>query len=162
MMVADLTNTATMLNIRHIAGEYAMAENKTQTTSADVTAFIEGVADETQRADAHKIAEIMARLSGEPAKLWGPSIIGFGAYHYKYDSGREGDSLRIGFSPRKGQTVLYLIDGYAGKEAQLARLGKHKLGKSCLYIKRLSDVDMSVLEDMITSSLAYMAAKYPD
>ncbi len=138
-----------------------MAENKTQATSADVTAFIDGVADETQRADAHEIAAMMARLSGAPAKMWGPSIIGFGSYHYKYDSGREGDSLRIGFSPRKGQTVLYLIDGYAGKEAQLARLGKHKLGKSCLYIKRLSDVDVGVLEEMVVETLAYMADKYP-
>jgi hypothetical protein len=138
-----------------------MAENKTQATSADVTAFIDAVADETQRADAHAIAAMMARLSGEPPKMWGPSIIGFGSYRYKYDSGREGDSLRIGFSPRKGQTVLYLIDGYAGKEAQLARLGKHKLGKSCLYIKRLSDVDMVVLEEMVVETLAYMAKTYP-
>jgi hypothetical protein len=138
-----------------------MAENKTQAHDGDVTAFINGVADEGQRADAHAIAAMMTRLSGEPPKMWGPSIIGFGSYHYKYDSGREGDSLRIGFSPRKGQTVLYLIDGYAGKEAQLARLGKHKLGKSCLYIKRLSDVDTSVLEEMVVGSLAYMAEKYP-
>ena len=138
-----------------------MAENKTQATSADVTAFIDGVADETQRADAHEIAAMMARLSGASPKMWGPSIIGFGSYHYKYDSGREGDSLRIGFSPRKGQTVLYLIDGYAGKEAQLARLGKHKLGKSCLYIKRLSDVDVGVLEEMVVETLAYMAKTYP-
>ena len=139
-----------------------MAENKTQATSTDVTSFIEGVADETQRADAQVIAAMMARLSGEPPKMWGPSIIGFGSYHYKYDSGREGDSLRVGFSPRKGQTVLYLIDGYAGKEAQLARLGKHKLGKSCLYIKRLSDVDMVVLEEMVAETLGYMAKTYPD
>ena len=139
-----------------------MAENKTQATGADVTAFIDGVADETQRADAHEIAAMMARLSGAPPKMWGPSIIGFGSYHYKYDSGREGDSLRVGFSPRKGQTVLYLIDGYAGKEAQLARLGKHKLGKSCLYIKRLSDVDMVVLEEMVAETLGYMAKTYPD
>lgn len=139
-----------------------MAPNKTVATSADVTAFIDAVADETQRADAHVIAAMMARLSGAPAKMWGPSIIGFGRYHYKYDSGREGDSLRIGFSPRKGQTVLYLIDGYAGKDAQLARLGKHKLGKSCLYIKRLSDVDMVVLEEMVVETLSYMAKTYPD
>lgn len=138
-----------------------MAENKTQATSADVTAFIDDVADEAQRADAHTICAMMERLSGAPAKMWGPSIIGFGSYHYKYDSGREGDSLRIGFSPRKGQTVLYLIDGYAGKVAQLARLGKHKLGKSCLYIKRLSDVDVGVLEEMVVETLAYMAKTYP-
>ena len=139
-----------------------MAENKTQATDADVTAFIERVTDETQRADAHVIAAMMARLSGEPPKMWGPSIIGFGRYHYKYDSGREGNSPRIGFSPRKGQTVLYLTDGYADKEAQLARLGKHKLGKSCLYIKRLSDVDMAVLEEMVIETLAYVAQTYPE
>jgi Domain of unknown function (DU1801) len=138
-----------------------MAENKTQAHDGDVTAFINGVADEGQRADAHAIAAMMTRLSGAPPKMWGPSIIGFGSYHYKYDSGREGDSLRIGFSPRKGQTVLYLIDGYAGKEAQLARLGKHKLGKSCLYIKRLSDVDATVLEEMVRASVGYMAEAYP-
>ena len=139
-----------------------MAENKTQATSADVTAFIDGVADETQRADAHAIAAMMARLSGEPAKMWGPSIIGFGSYHYKYDSGREGDSLRIGFSPRKGQTVLYLPGTISGQADLLARLGKHKEGKGCLYIKRLSDVDATVLEEMVRASVGYMAQTYPD
>jgi Domain of unknown function (DU1801) len=139
-----------------------MAPNKTQATSADVTAFIDAVANEIQRADAHAIAAMMTRLSGEPPKMWGPSIIGFGSYHYKYDSGREGTSPRIGFSPRKGQTVIYLVDGYNDRAEQLARLGKHKTGKSCLYIKRLSDVDVGVLEDMMVGSLAYMADAYPD
>jgi Domain of unknown function (DU1801) len=139
-----------------------MAANKTVATSADVTAFIDAVADETQRADAHAIAAMMARLSGAPAKIWGPSIIGFGVYHYKYDSGREGDSLRIGFSPRKGQTVLYLPGTISGQADLLSRLGKHKEGKGCLYIKRLNDIDTGVLEEMITGSLAYVAAKYPD
>ena len=138
-----------------------MAENKTQAHGGDVTAFIEAVADEKQRADAHAITAMMTRLSGEPPKMWGPSIIGFGQYHYKYDSGREGDSLRIGFSPRKGQTVLYMMDGYDDREEHLARLGKHKIGKSCLYIKRLSDVDMAVLEEMAAGSLDYMAKQYP-
>jgi Domain of unknown function (DU1801) len=139
-----------------------MAENKTQATDGDVTAFIEGVADDGQRADAHGIAEMMARLSGAPAKMWGPSIIGFGSYHYKYDSGREGDTLRIGFSPRKGQTVLYLPGTISGQSDLLARLGKHKEGKGCLYIKRLSDVDMAVLEEMVRASIGYMAEIYPD
>ena len=138
-----------------------MAENKTQATSVDVTAFIEAVADETQRADGHAIAAMMARLSGEPPKMWGPSIIGFGSYHYKYDSGREGDSLRIGFSPRKGQTVLYLPGTISGQADLLARLGKHKEGKGCLYIKRLSDVDIAVLEEMVRASVGYMAEAYP-
>jgi hypothetical protein len=143
-------------------GRISMAENKTQATDGDVTAFIEGVADEAQRADAHRIAEMMARLSGAPAKMWGPSIIGFGSYHYKYDSGREGDTLRIGFSPRKGQTVLYLPGTISGQADLLARLGKHKEGKGCLYIKRLADVDVAVLEEMVVGSLHYMAEKYPD
>jgi Domain of unknown function (DU1801) len=142
-------------------GRITVAENKTQATSADVTAFIDGVADETQRADAHAIAAMMARLSGAPPKMWGPSIIGFGSYHYKYDSGREGDSLRIGFSPRKGQTVLYLPGTIPSQTDLLARLGKHKEGKGCLYIKRLSDVDATVLEEMVRASVGYMAEAYP-
>ena len=138
-----------------------MAANKTQETDADVAAFVAGVADPIQRADAGTLIGIMTKASGHPPKMWGPSIIGFGSYHYKYDSGREGDSLRIGFSPRKGQTVLYLVDGYSNRADQLARLGKHKTGKSCLYIKRLSDIDTDVLGEMIAGSLAYMDAKYP-
>ncbi|MEN9392261.1 MAG: hypothetical protein RLZZ104_604, partial [Pseudomonadota bacterium] len=90
------------------------------------------------------------------------SIIGFGRYHYRYDSGREGEMCRIGFSPRKGQTVLYLIDGFKGHAELMAKLGKHKTGKSCLYVKRLSDIDLGVLEDICRCSLAYMAAKYPE
>jgi hypothetical protein len=143
-------------------GRISMAENKTQATEAEVTAFIAGVADETRRADAHIIAEMMARLSGAPAKMWGPSIIGFGRYHYKYDSGREGDTLRIGFSPRKGQTVLYLPGIISGQADLRARLGKHKEGKGCLYIKRLADVDAAVLEEMMVASIRYMAERYPD
>lgn len=135
--------------------------NKTLETDTDVAAFVANVPDERQRADAAILIDMMTRLSGHPPKLWGPTIIGFGSYHYRYDSGREGDSLRIGFSPRKGQTVVYMMDGYQDQGALLARLGKHKLGKSCLYIKRLSDIDQQVLEAMIVQSLAYMDAKYP-
>ncbi len=138
-----------------------MTANKTVETDADVTAFIAGVVDAGQRTDAETLIALLSRLSGHPPKLWGPSIIGFGSYHYRYDSGREGDSLRVGFSPRKGQTVLYLIDGYDGQADRLARLGKHKVGKSCLYIKRLSDIDQTVLAEMVEASLAYMEAKYP-
>ena len=138
-----------------------MAENKMQAHDGDVTAFIEAVADEKQRADAHVIAMMMARLSGEPPKMWGPSIIGFGHYHYKYDSGREGDSLRIGFSPRKGQTVLYLPGSISRQTNLLARLGKHKQGKGCLYIKRLADVDAGVLEALVRASVDYMDEAYP-
>jgi hypothetical protein len=139
----------------------AKTENKTKPEARSVADFVAGVADPAQRQDAETLCAMMERLSGEPATMWGPSIIGFGQYHYRYDSGREGDMCRIGFSPRKGQTVVYLVDGYEGKEAQLARLGKHKTGKACLYLKRLSDVDSQVLEDMCAASLDYMNAKYP-
>ena len=139
----------------------AKTDNKTKETAASVDAYIAAVADPNQRADAEKICALMQRLSGEPAKMWGPSIIGFGSYHYRYDSGREGEMCRIGFSPRKGQTVLYLIDGFEGQPELMARLGKHKTGKSCLYVKRLSDIDEAVLEDLCVRSLKYMAAKYP-
>jgi hypothetical protein len=138
------------------------AENKTQATVTRVEDFITGIADENQRADARSLIAMMTRLSGEPATMWGPSIIGFGRYRYRYDSGREGEMCRIGFSPRKGQTVLYLIDGFEGHAELMAKLGKHKTGKSCLYVNRLSDIDLVVLEDMCRSSLAYMAAKYPE
>jgi Domain of unknown function (DU1801) len=139
----------------------AKTENKTKPTPISAGAYIDAVADERQRDDARKIAAMMARLTGEPATMWGPSIVGFGSYHYKYDSGREGDMCRIGFSPRKGQTVVYVVDGYANKDDLLAKLGKHKTGQSCLYIKKLADVDESVLEEICTRSLAWMDEKYP-
>lgn len=139
----------------------AKSENKTKATEVSVDAFIAAVADPNQRADAEMICALMKRLSGEPATMWGPTIIGFGRYHYRYDSGREGEMCRIGFSPRKGQSVLYLIDGFEGHAELMARLGKHKTGKSCLYVKRLSDIDETVLEEICVRSLQYMAAKYP-
>jgi Domain of unknown function (DU1801) len=140
----------------------AESEIKTKPTTVSVSEFIDGVADERQRADAHKIAAMMQRLTGHAPKMWGPSIIGFGSYHYKYESGREGDMCRIGFSPRKGNTVLYFVDGFLGHSELMAKLGKHKIGKSCLYIKRLSDVDETVLEQMCVESLKWMAQKYPE
>jgi Domain of unknown function (DU1801) len=139
----------------------AKSETKTKPTEISPATFIEAVADQCQRDDARKIAAMMGRLSGEPAKMWGPSIIGFGSYHYRYDSGREGDMCRIGFSPRKGQTVVYLVDGYADKDDLLAKLGKHKTGKACLYIKKLADVDESVLEEICFRSLEHMDREYP-
>jgi Domain of unknown function (DU1801) len=137
-------------------------ENKTKPTEIGVNAFIEAVTDERQRAEARKIAAMMERLSGYQAKMWGPSIIGFGSYHYNYESGREGEMCRIGFSPRKGNIVLYLVDGFLGHGELLAKLGKHKTGKSCLYIRRLLDVDETVLEQLCVESLKWMAQKYPD
>jgi Domain of unknown function (DU1801) len=137
-------------------------ELKTKATPDSVNDFIETIADERQRADAKSITTMMERLSGHPAKMWGPSIIGFGQYHYKYDSGHEGDVARIGFSPRKANIVLYLVDGFDGHAGLLAKLGKHKTGKSCLYIKRLSDIDEAVLEQLCLESLKWMAQKYPE
>lgn len=140
----------------------AKSGNKTVETSVDPEAFVSAVADPEQQSDARKLVSLMSRLSGKPPKMWGPSIIGFGQYHYRYESGREGDMCRIGFSPRKGQTVIYLVDGYEQQQDNLARLGKHKIGKSCLYIKRLSDIDENVLEAMVQASLSHMAERYPE
>jgi hypothetical protein len=137
------------------------SENKTQATKASVAQFIDAVADPEQRKDAKTIAALMQKHSGEKAAMWGPSIIGFGTYHYKYDSGREGQMCRIGFSPRKGQTVLYMINGYEKAPDLMVKLGKFKTGKSCLYVKKLSDLNMPVLEELIARSVAYMDEKYP-
>lgn len=131
-----------------------MARNKTQPTTADVEAFLAAIAPPARQAEARAVCEIMARVSGEPPKLWGPSIVGFGTYHYRYDSGREGDSLRIGFSPRKAALTLYIPGGFPRYEDLMSRLGPHTTGKACLYLKRLSDIDLAVLEDLVTESLA--------
>lgn len=139
----------------------AKAKNKTTVNDASVIAFLNAVKDDQKREDSFKILEMMERLSGYPPKMWGTSIVGFGEYHYKYESGREGDMCRIGFSPRAQNLTLYMITGYSEKGDELSRLGKHKLGKSCLYIKRLSDVDEAVLEEMIVKDLKAMEEKYP-
>jgi len=139
----------------------AQAKNKTVGTDASVEDFLNKVKDEKKREDSYKILDMMKRLSGYEPKMWGASIIGFGEYHYKYDSGREGDMCRIGFSPRAQNFSIYLMPGYADFGDELSRLGKHKIGKSCLYIKRLSDVDESVLEEMIVKDLKMMDEKYP-
>lgn len=128
--------------------------NKTTETKASVSTFLAKVSDADQRGDAKVLIEMFRRLSGEPAKMWGPSIIGFGSRHYRYASGHEGDICRIGFSPRKGKTVLYLSCDIRKHAKELPRLGKHKTGKSCIYIKRLSDIDLAVLEEMCATALA--------
>ncbi len=138
-----------------------MAETRTKATPASADAFIEAVPDPVRRADAKTVAALMARVSGEPAAMWGPSIIGYGSYHYRYDSGHEGDACRMGFSPRKAELVLYVLNGSPEQEAQLARLGKHRAGKGCLYIKKLADVDMGVLEEVVRDQLASMDVRYP-
>jgi len=129
-----------------------MTENKTVPTGASVNEFLGGVASDTRRRDAHLLVEMMARVTGTEPQMWGPSIVGFGMQHYHYESGREGDMPRVGFSPRKANLVLYVLTG-AGSEARLlTRLGKHRTSISCLYINKLADVDLTVLEAMIADA----------
>ena len=138
-----------------------MADNKTKPTELSVAAFIDAITDPTRRADAKTLVKLMQDAAGEKPKMWGPSIIGFGSYHYRYDSGREGDMPLIGFSPRKTATVLYNMIGSSASQALLAKLGKHTTGKGCLYIKKLADVDQQVLEAMVVKSLAASRAQNP-
>ncbi|UZK68591.1 DUF1801 domain-containing protein [Sphingomonas sp. S1-29] len=127
-----------------------------------VEAVIAAVADPGRRADALALCEAMTQASGEPAAVLTGSIIGFGRYHYRYDSGREGESCRIGFAPRKTETVLYLAEDFPEREALLARLGRHRSGKACIYVKRLDDLDRAVLDALLRASLAATAARWPD
>src|SRR5271163_4371041 len=135
-----------------------MADNKTKPTQLSVAAYIGAIADETKRADAKALVKLMQNATGEKPKMWGPSIIGFGSYHYRYDSGREGDMLLIGFSPRKAANVLYGLLCSGDADALLTKLGKHTTGKGCLYIKKLADVDTKVLETLMRSALAHHRA----
>ena len=139
-----------------------MADAKTVPTDADPVAFVAAVPDATRRRDAETLLALLGEISGEPPVLWGDALVGFGRYRYRYASGREGEWPRIGFSPRKQQTVLYLMPGFEGREDLLARLGPHKTGASCLYLKRLSDVDPGVLADLCRASLARMGELYPE
>lgn len=138
-----------------------MAEIKTKATGVSVDAFLDAVPDSRRREDGKKVRDLMERLSGEPAAMWGPTIVGFGSYHYKYDSGHEGTMCRIGFSPRKAELVLYVLSGTDEEGGLLARLGKHRIGKACLYVKKLEDVDMRVLEALVSGALARMDQRHP-
>ena len=137
-----------------------MAENKTKPTTQSVTAFVNGIDDKQMRADVKKVAAMMRKATGARAKMWGPSIVGYGQYHYKYESGREGDFMLAGFSPRKQALTVYIIAGFKQFDPLMKKLGKFKIGKSCLYIKRLSDVDEKVLERLIAGSVKYMCKNY--
>ncbi|ESQ75525.1 hypothetical protein ABAC402_08345 [Asticcacaulis sp. AC402] len=130
-----------------------LAELKTKPTQVSVEAFLDSVEHPVRRADGKALREMMERVTGEPAAMWGPSIIGFGTYHYRYASGHEGDMCRIGFSPRAANLVLY-VGGFPDYEALLAKLGKHKLSKACLYLNKLADVDLGVLEEITRKSYA--------
>src|SRR5271168_4533346 len=136
-----------------------MAENKTKPTKLSVAAFIAALADPAKRTDAKVLVKLLQSAAGEKPKMWGPSIIGFGSYHYRYESGREGDMPLIAFSPRKAATVLYGMSGSGDSRALLAKLGKHTTGKGCLYIKKLADVDRQVLGAMAVKSIAAMRAR---
>lgn len=139
----------------------AKAKNKTTKNEGSVKDYIATISPDQKREDCEKILDMMADLTGWEPKMWGGSIVGFGDYHYKYDSGREGDFFRVGFSSRAQNITVYIMPGYSDFEDELSRLGKHKMGKSCLYIKRLSDVDESVLKEMLEKGLNIMAEKYP-
>lgn len=139
-----------------------MAENKTQPTDASVDDFINQTESPKKREDAFRIKQIMEEETGEKAVMWGPSIIGFGQYHYKYESGREGDFLITGFAPRKSAISLYLLGCMETSFDELfAKLGKYKTGASCVYINKLSDVDQTVLRELIRTAYQYMKDKYP-
>ena len=131
-----------------------MTDNKTKPTKLNVAMFIDALTDPVRRSDAKTLIKLMQNAAGEKPKMWGPSIVGFGSHHYKYESGREGDMPVIAFSPRKAATVLYGVTGFGEATALLAKLGKHSTGKGCLYIKNLADVDQHTLKALITKSLA--------
>ncbi|HVL40788.1 MAG TPA: DUF1801 domain-containing protein [Brevundimonas sp.] len=137
-------------------------EAKTKPTEVSVADFIAAVENPQRRADAETLCALFEEISGEPATMWGPSIIGFGKYHYRYASGHEGDAPRLGFSPRKAQTVLYVMSGADGQADMIARLGKVKSSVSCIYVNRLDQIDMGVLREMAVASLKQMRELYPD
>lgn len=139
-----------------------MAELKTKQNKASVAAFLNAIDDKQKRADAKKVAALMRAATGSRAKMWGTAIVGFGSYHYKYASGREGDWMLVGFSPRKQNLTLYIMPGFSKFDGLMAKLGKHSTGKSCLYIKQLADVDMKVLERLINESVKHMRKKYEE
>jgi hypothetical protein len=130
-----------------------MAEMKTKLTADSPKAFIDKLEDPQKRKDCHELAALMKEVTGKPAKMWGPSIVGFDQYHYKYESGREGDSCLTGFSPRSQALTLYLGSSGLNNKALMSKLGKYKTSKGCLYIKKLDDVDRKVLRELVTASV---------
>ena len=139
-----------------------MAEPKTKATRASVDHYLDVIGDELRRDDCRTLVKLMRRVTKEPPVMWGTSIVGFGSYHYRYASGHEGDSCLAGFSSRKGDISIYVTAGFEGQEPLLANLGKHKAGKVCLYVKRLADVDLELLESLVEGSVAEMRRRYPN
>jgi hypothetical protein len=133
-----------------------MSEAKTKKSDTSVTGFLDAVENETRRTDAQALLNMMREVTGDKPSMWGPSIVGFGSYHFTYASGREGDWPVVGFSPRKRNLSLYIMDGFDEYEGLLAKLGKHTTGKACLYINKLADVDLAVLRELVAKSVEYM------
>ena len=138
----------------------ATSKNKTVPTKISVDAFIDGISDPKKKDFARKIHQMMSDISGEDGVMWGSSIVGYGNYHYKYDSGREGDFMKVGFSPRKQSMTLYIMPGFERYAELMDKLGKHKTGKSCLYINKEEDINFKVLKELVEHSYLYMTKKY--
>jgi len=137
------------------------ASNKTHATTASVEQFSGGLEPERKREDAQALDQLFRKVTGWQPRMWGPGIVGYGEYHYRYDSGREGDYLATGFSPRKANLTIYIMPGYGDYGPILERIGKHKLGKSCLYINKLADIDLDVLAELIEFGLRDLGEKFP-
>ena len=137
-----------------------MAELKTKKHEGSVDGFLESIPDEKRREEGRAVLRMMKEVTGMEPAMWGPSMVGFGSYHYKYESGHEGDAFRIGFSPRKTALTLYIMPGFSRYDQLMEKLGKHKTGKSCLYIKKLEDVDHDVLRELMRLSLEHMREMY--
>jgi hypothetical protein len=138
-----------------------MAELKTKPNDQSVEAFLNSVADEKKRRDCFTILELMQQVTGTEPEMWGSTIVGFGRYHYKYASGREGDWFLTGFSPRKQNLTLYIMAGFTEYEALLSKLGKHSTGESCLYIKKIEDIDLEALRELVRQSVEHMVQSNP-
>jgi hypothetical protein len=140
---------------------HLMYEQKTKETDNSVIEFLDLIENDKKREDAYKLLAIFTEATGYPAKMWGPSIIGFGSYHYRYDTGHEGDAPLAGFSPRKAKVSLYFATGDTERAALLQSLGKHTAGKACVYINKIADIDVAVLKELIGQSVAYLNERYP-
>jgi hypothetical protein len=138
-----------------------MAELKTQKNDVSVASFLDSIEDEQKRKDSITVHKLMEEITGEKGFMWGTSIAGYGTYHYKYASGREGDWMATGFSPRKNALTLYIMSGFSRCDFLMQKLGKFKTGKSCLYVKKLEDIDLEVLKELITESVKYITTTYP-
>jgi hypothetical protein len=137
-----------------------MSENKTKPTDVSVDEFLAAVENDRRRNDAVTVCELMQEVTGEEPVMWGPTMVGFGTYHYKYASGREGDWFLAGFAPRKANLVVYIMSGFKGHAALMDELGKHKTGSSCLFINKLDDIDMDILRELVRRSVEHVSNAY--